>query len=516
MSYGIVDIIINLEIRQGIIFICLYGTVNILWYNNIIMTKIINIAKNTSYLTIALILQKVISFTYFAILARNLGPENLGKYYFAISLTTIFAIFIDMGMVNALTREVAKSENRAKDLLGNVLIIKIPLAILSLAAVAILINIMGYPLITMYLVYLSSICMILDSFTLTFFGVIRGFHNLKFESIASVIFQIIVIIFGLSALYAGLGLLWVMSALVGASLFNFVYSGFVLWKKWKIKIIPRYNKDLIKFIIKLSIPFGLFAIFQRIYTYIDTVFLSIYAGDKYVGLYQVAFKIIFALQFLPMAFMASLYPAMSTYWLKNREQLAISFERAINYLIIISLPITFGIIFLADKIILIFKSDFIEAILPMQIIIVSLLFIFINFPIGSLLNACDRQKINTTNMAIVTIVSVLLNIILIPKFQAIGASITVLATNFLMFALGIYWVPKIIKYRPLLIIKTFLKSLIACLVMAISLFYLKSFINIFIVVILGGIIYFAVLFLLKGFRKEDIISIYNSFIKKSV
>ena len=480
------------------------------------MTKIINIAKNTSYLTVALILQKVISFTYFTVLARNLGPEDLGKYYLAISLTTIFAIFIDMGMVKALTREVAKSENRAKDLLGNVLIIKLPLAILSLAAVAILVNVMGYPLITKWLVYLSCICMVLDSFTLTFFGVIRGFHNLKFESIASVIFQIIVMILGLSALYAGLGLLWIISALVAASVFNFIYSGFILWQKWKIKIIPIYNKDLIRFIIKLSIPFGLFAIFQRIYIYIDTVFLSIYAGDKYVGLYQIAFKIIFALQFLPMAFTASLYPAMSTYWLKNRQQLSISFERAMNYLIIISLPITFGVIFLADKIILIFKSGFVEAILPMQIIIVSLLFIFINFPIGSLLNACDRQKINTINMAIVTAASVLLNIILIPRFQAVGASITVLVTNFLMFVLGIYWVPKIIKYRPLLIIKTFLKSLSACFVMAAGLFYLKPYINIFMVVILGGIIYFIILFLLKGFKKEDIISVYNSFIKKSV
>lgn len=70
--------------------------------------KIKNIAKNTSYLTLALVIQKVISFLYFVILARNLDPEFLGKYYFAISFTTIFAIFIDFGLVNYLTRETAK------------------------------------------------------------------------------------------------------------------------------------------------------------------------------------------------------------------------------------------------------------------------------------------------------------------------------------------------------------------------------------------------------------------------
>ncbi|MBU1160908.1 oligosaccharide flippase family protein, partial [Patescibacteria group bacterium] len=57
-----------------------------------------NITKNTSYLAIALILQKIISFSYFTILVRNLEPESLGKYFFAISFTTIFAIFIDIGM----------------------------------------------------------------------------------------------------------------------------------------------------------------------------------------------------------------------------------------------------------------------------------------------------------------------------------------------------------------------------------------------------------------------------------
>ena len=87
--------------------------------------KIKNIAKNTSYLTIALIIQKVLSFSYFILLARGLGPENLGKYYFAISFTTIFAIFIDLGLVNYLTRETAKIKDKVPKLLANILGLKI-------------------------------------------------------------------------------------------------------------------------------------------------------------------------------------------------------------------------------------------------------------------------------------------------------------------------------------------------------------------------------------------------------
>jgi len=483
---------------------------------NIMSEKINNIAKNTSYYTLALILQKIISFTYFTLIARALGPEDLGKYYFAISFTTIFAIFIDLGLANVLMREVAKTKDRAQNLLSSVLVIKIPLATLSLLAVVILINLMGYSELTKHLVYLSSICMILDSFTLTFFSTIRGFHNLLFESIAAVVFQLIVLTFGLTALHLGMGLRWLMGSLVAASSFNFLYSSILVWGKWKIKILPRFDKAIIKLIIKIAIPFSLFAIFQKVYMYLDSVLLSILAGDKYVGLYQIAFKIIFALQFLPLAFVASLYPAFATYWVKNKQQLAITFERAINYLIIISLPIAVGIIVLADKIILIFKSGFNESILPLQIIMAALLFIFLNYPVGSLLNACDRQKINTTNMGIALVISITMNLLLIPRLQTVGASITVVISNLVMFILGMYWVPKITCYHFKTMAKTFLKSILAVIIMGLAAFYLKSFINVFIVIPLSGILYFVALFLFKGFKKEDVVSVWNSFIKKSV
>lgn len=475
------------------------------------MTKINNIAKNTSYLTLALILQKIISFTYFTLLARYVGPASLGKYYFAISFTTIFAIFIDLGFANVLIREVAKNSERAQKWLSNVLLLKIPLTLLALAVVFILINILGYDETTKNLVYVSCICMVLDSFTTTFFSVVRGFHNLKYESISSVIFQLIVLIFGYGALLAGGGLIPAMFALALASTFNFTYSLIILKRKIKIPLKLTYDKILTKEILAISWPFAVYAIFQRLYTYLDSVLLSVLAGDEQVGLYQVAFKIIFALQFLPMAFTASLYPAMSSYWQSNREQLLISFERAMNYLIIISLPIIIGTIVLSDKIILLFSDGYNGALLPMEISIISLFFIFINFPIGSLLNACDKQQKNTLNMGIVTGVSVALNLLLIPHFKAVGASLTVLITNFLMFILGMYWVKKIIPYRYGKNLKIFGKVLLASLVMGIIIFFGKNYVNVFIATIIGAVLYFCLLLLLGGFKKEDFISIIKSF-----
>jgi len=475
--------------------------------------KVINIAKNTSYFTVALILQKVISFSYFIIIARSIGPENLGKYYFAISFTTVFAIFVDIGMSAVLIREIAKRKEKAEKYLQNVIGLKLILSLLSLGTVFALINLMGYPELTKHLVYLSSIAMILDSFTLVFFGVSRGFHNLSWESFAVVVYQFIILILGVTFLQLNLSLRWLISVVAIASISNFLYSGSLILFRWKLKLMPRFDGKIIKQIITMALPFALFGIFQRFYTYFDSILLSMLAGDTYVGLYSVAFKMTFALQFLPLAFVASLYPAMSTYYIENNKKLVQSFERAMNYLIIIALPISFGIIILAEQIILIFKSEYSGSVLPLQIIIASLIFIFASYPVGSLLNACDRQKINSSNMAIVLAISIAMNLMLIPRYQAVGASITVLTTNALLLILGMLWVPKIIEYKPLKNAKVFLKSIVAGMIMGTFLFYCKDMISIWLIIPIGGVIYFTLLYVIKGYTKEDARSIIESFVK---
>lgn len=475
------------------------------------MSKVANIAKNTSYFTFALILQKIISFSYFAILARELGPEDLGKYYFAISFTTIFAFVVDLGLTNYLTREASKNQSEAGRILSLILGIKIPLAFLSLIIVVVVINIMGYPVITKDLVYLSSFSMILDSFTAVFFAAIRSFYNLKYESVSSIVFQLIVMVFGLSVLFMNFDLRWQMVALSLASIFNFSYSAIVAKIKFNLRITPSFNYDLTKKIILISVPFAIYTILQRFYTYFDSVLLSRLASDYEVGLYQVPFKIVNALQFLPLAFTASLYPAMSLYWKENKEQLSITFERAMNYLIIISLPISIGTIAMADKIVLLFKSGYSGAVLPLQITIVGVVFNFLSFPIGSLLNACDRQKTNTICMGFSLALSIGMNIVLIPRFQAVGASITNTVTSFSLVIFGMYFIPQLIKYRVKKNMIMIGKCLLAASAMFIFIYLFKQQLNIFLTVIISGVIYFFMLFFAKVFTKEDVMSIRRSF-----
>ena len=439
----------------------------------------------------------------------------MGQYFFAISFASIFGVIIDIGIANVLTREIAKDQESSSKLLSNIIAIKIPLMFLSWLLIYLFLFFLGYDGILKHLVIISTLCVTLDSFTYTFFAISRGHHNLLFESISSVLFQLIVMVLGLYFLFNDYSILYVMGALLTASIFNFIYSSTLLKRKWSIKFFQKPDLMSIKNIFLLSFPFGLFVAFQRLYMYLDSVLLKIFASDYHVGLYQISFKIIFSLQFLPMAFTASLYPAMSAYWKENRGQLLVTFERAFSYLLIISLPISFGIAFLSKQIILVFSSSYIDATMPLVVIMFSLPFIFLNFPIGSLLNASDRQKLNTFNMGVALILSVAMNLILIPKYQALGASVTVLVSNFVMFMLGMIQIPRIIKinFRSLFII--FGKTMFASLAMSLVVIFLRSYLNIFLVVIISAFVYFLVLYFVRGFRKDDIVSIYNSLAKKS-
>jgi O-antigen/teichoic acid export membrane protein len=463
----------------------------------------------------ALVVQKVISFSYFVIIARALGPDDLGKYYFAISFTTIFAILIDLGLANVLTREVAKKQEGAEKYLANNLAIKVPLAFLTIVLVTLLSYFFHYSELVRTLIFVSCISMVLDSFTLTFWAVMRGFHNLKYESLASIIFQLIIFSSGVFSLYLGWGLLWLMAALALASIFGFAYSFLTVLLKTSLRLRLEFDRPFVKDLALLTLPFAAFAIFQRIYTYVDSVMLQSLSGDRSVGIYQVAFKIINALQFLPAAFSASLYPAFSSYWHKNREQLPITFERALNYLLIISVPISIGIFAVSDKVVALFSHGYSEAILPLQVTILSTSFVFLNFALGALLNACDRQIANTKIIAIAAVTCIAINWYTIPRYGALGATIADSITNTLIFVLGWFYIPKEIKFNALKIWRQAGKVLLGGLLMGYVATILKEQLNVFLVIAISGAIYFVLLFILKVFRKEDVVSIINSFKRKT-
>jgi O-antigen/teichoic acid export membrane protein len=278
-----------------------------------------------------------------------------------------------------------------------------------------------------------------------------------------------------------------------------------------------WDQPILKILFKIALPFALAGIFVRVYSYIDQILLSTLIGDQVLGWYSVPYKITYAFQFVPAAFAAAIYPAMSDCFINNKEKLKIIFDKAMYLLIIMSIPTAVGIACLADKIILsLYTAEFSPSILALQIFILAVIPIFLNYPAGSILNACDKQGRNTLNMGLTMILNVILNIILIPYYQHIGASIAAVISLTLLFILNLTQVPKITSFDYTYLMIKSGKAIFSAIAMATIIILLKTQYNFVILIIIGAIIYLGIMYLIKGFTKEDVLFLWQAIFKKAV
>jgi len=473
------------------------------------------ILKNTSYLTIAFVLQKVLSFIYFILIARSLGPVDLGFYDPAKSLIPILLILIDFSLSVVLVREIARTPEKTEEFLGNIISIKAIFAFFVILAMGLYTNFSHHSTLIKTVLYLDAIIVVLDTFTLTFFAVFRGQQNMRFEALGMIGTQILTMSFGLISLKFHWGLPALFVAVGCGSIFNFIFSLLMLRIKAKIRLRPRWNASVLKMLLVTALPFAISAMFTKMYTYTDRYMLLWFAGQKYVGWYVTANKMTYAFEFLPSAFSASIFPAMSAFYLTSKIELAKTFEKAIRYLIILAIPMSLGIFALADNIILkIYGPDFITAAVPLRIMISGLLVVFLNFPVGAFLNACNRQTTNTINMIITVVINISLNLLLIKKYTFNGAAFSALVSGIILFFLGLYWVGKIAPYDKAGLLKMLGKALISGSIMMACLWLIKDQVSLFVSIPAGMLIYALAIFAVKGITKSDVFVLTHIFSKK--
>lgn len=470
-----------------------------------------SLTRNTTYLTLASLIQKIISFGYYSYLANALGPDNLGKYTFVLTFTSIFIIFMDFGLGPVLTREGSMDKEKLQNFFQNTLSVKTVLIVISLIAMVITINLfkfLGYQNVTAYdvsLVYLGGIIILLDTLTFTFFSVFRALKQMKFEALSIIIYQSLVVGSGILALKLNLPLEYILGALIIGSSFNLIYASTILIKKTDLKFRFKISGGFFWKLLKLSAPFAIAGIFYRLNGSIDSVMLKLLAGDRYVGWYALAFKLTFALTVIPGSFATSYFPEVS-YWFKHeKSKITKLFENGFFYMLILSLPLAIGTLLLADKIILtVWGPDFEASIKALQILIVSLFFLFINYPIGNLLNACNRQTLNTLNMGVALMVNVVLNFFLIPRYTYLGASLTALISSVVLVFLGLPWVYKITKFKISFLLKKLILVLISALGMGVIIFLLQDSIHLVLLIALGGFSYLALILLTTAVSPSDL------------
>ena len=449
-----------------------------------------SISRNSIYLFSGSVIQKILAFIYFIFLARFLGPDSLGKYTFAISFAAIFSIFMDLGLNQLLIRESAKDEKKADFYFHTAMALKLICSAIVYVAVIIVIQILPYPAVTRQLVYLAGIFMVLDNFSNTNYGILRGFKNLKYEGLSIILYETIVLMVGMLVIILRLPLPYMIVPLILASIFNLAYSLTFLRRLTKIKLALHFETSAIKNLIKKALPFFWAGLFGTVFSYIDIVLLSRLAGDRAVGLYSAAGKIPAGLRMFPIAFASALYPAATFYFVNNKLELRRILEESLFYLMLLILPLIIGLWVLAEPAILIlFGSKFLAAVPSLRILTWSMLFVFFDYVFFTVLNACAQEKKNVINRGIAMVLIVALNLLLIPSLKQIGSSIAFTLSFAVLALMGAYWVSKSVEFDFRLLLCKSGQILVVAVIMGLIMFLLTPFFSWPIVAMVGLIIY---------------------------
>ncbi len=403
------------------------------------MSSSAKIGKNAAWLVLATTAQKVVAFVAFIVVAHLIGREQTGAYFYAVSITSIFVTFADLGMTPVVIRSISGQRENGERLLGATLRAKILLVPLAILAAFVYTIVFGANPVILTTMAIACLVMSADTLSLALYGALRGRQNLKPEAMGMFVGQILTAAASITAAWLGFGPVGLAVALLLGSSWNVVWS---LWqlKRFDLRPLRPQRIDFIT-LAKEGWPFALAGIAVKVYSYIDSSFLQRFYGSGEVGLYAVAYKLTYALQFLPLTFTAALYPALASAFAKGEEEdIRRTFVGSLRLMAAVSFPLAAGLSALAPRLIpLLYGKDFLGAIPALQALPWVLIPIFLDFPVGSLLNATHRAHLKTTAMVATMFLNALLNAILVPRYASLGACMSALIGFWMLYLIGAYF-----------------------------------------------------------------------------
>lgn len=400
------------------------------------------ILKNSAWLFTAQALVKVISFFYTIFLARSLGVSDFGLYVTALAYFALISSVADFGFNRFLIREGARNLEKLSVYLYCTVFLRLVLTTLVFLIFSLWLYLVDPDNLRAKLSILAVLAVLPQSLALTFDAVLVAIQKLKFSALSLLGLSLLTTIVGISLILMGFGPL----GAVGAVLFG--QTGYVLLLFYSLNLNhltfkPTFSWDEIKIIIKGSLPYGILSVLGLLYFKIDTLLLSYLKGPVSAGFYGAAFKFLEALVFIPSALATALFPVLAKLHDEDISQIKKIYFSAVKLLGLLSLPVFISFFFLLPYVIRFLLPQYLPSIQALQILSLAIPFMFIHVPGVLVLISSDKYLKPMILLSIFTLTfNIVLNFLLIPQFDFIGASwVTVLseALSFLIFFTLLYF-----------------------------------------------------------------------------
>lgn len=372
--------------------------------------------RNAGWIFVEKIVRVVITFILFALISRQLGPEDTGILSFSQSIVTMLLCITGLGLDSILIKEFATNRVNENKIYSTVMISKIAVSLLVMAFC-------GGIIFFIDISELSKIVFIISLASLVFQSQTTFYSYFQANSKSSVVTKYSFIALLLSSLLK-VYFLVIKSDVIWFALsysLDVIISCIVLeyqMKRLGIKIeFSNFEPEVIISLLRQSYPIILSSLIIILYTRLDQVMIAKMLGAKELGVFSVAIRISDAYSFIPVAVATSFFPLLASN--NQRENVRLYFDLVyFSAFASAMLVIAFSFIFFES----LFGSAYDGALPVLCITVFSTVFAVLG-------GACTNYlvTINLTYMRLVRavlglLINFILNIIWIPKYGLLGAA----------------------------------------------------------------------------------------------
>ena len=464
-------------------------------------------------LTLSNFIFPLITFPY---VSRILQASGLGKVGFATSIIVYFSMIAMMGIPTYGIKACAKIRDDSYKLTKTVY----ELLILNTIFLAFALTLLLLSVIFIDKLYIDKELYIILAFSMLFnvLGIewlYKALEQYSYITIRSIFFKIASLILLFVFVkesndilpYAMLTVL----ASVGAGILNF----YNLRKIITLYKITFKQLEITKHI-KPSFTFFLLTISITIYVNLDSVMLGFMTSDDNVGYYSAAVKIKQILVSLVTSLGAVMLPRLAFYYEQKRfDEFKALVKDALDFILIVSLPLTiYFTLYAKDAILLLSGESFLASVEPMQIIMPTVFFIALSNLMGwQILVPMDREKQIVFSTIIGAVIGGIINFFAIPHLGVNGAAIANLCAECAVVIVQVVLLRKFIF--PILakinIWRMLMALLISTWIVLIVSFNLSEFINL----LLSSILFFGCYLVSLLILKEPVVyQIFSSVLNK--
>ena len=204
--------------------------------------------RNSSFVLISEIANRLFSIFFLAYAARVLGPGKFGVYALIGTVVFLISYFGDFGLVPMAIREIAKEKAKFEILFNHILSIRMSLIILVYPPLVLAVNLLGYSEEVKYLIYIIGISTVFSTFSGSFRVLYVAFERFKVPSLISILVSFSRSLTNIGVLYLGYGLKGIVLVSLAGSLLGAVISGLWVRKRFfkytlQLHKRPRVNRS---------------------------------------------------------------------------------------------------------------------------------------------------------------------------------------------------------------------------------------------------------------------------------